>query len=137
MRKGRLKFTIPVKPVPQARPRFYVKYNRVKQFIGAYDTKRCKSFKEIIAWQAKKKAMEYGLKKPVTGPVSISLAFQMGENGRGYYTKRPDIDNLAKAVKDALRGVIYVDDSQIVESHLYKRYGKYCIKVGIEMLTEG
>lgn len=37
-------------------------------------------------------------------------------------TKRPDLDNLLKAVKDALRGIIYRDDAQIVNVNCYKRY---------------
>ena len=59
----------------------------------------------------------------------------MGENGKeGFHTKRPDLDNLAKAVKDALKGVIYADDSQIVEAHLFKRYGEPQVKVQIKSL---
>lgn len=34
--------------------------------------------------------------------------------------RRVDYDNLAKLVTDALNGVAYVDDSQIVESIIYK-----------------
>src|SRR3989304_3260779 len=30
------------------------------------------------------------------------------------HTKRPDLDNLVKAIKDALRGIVYHDDAQIV-----------------------
>lgn len=34
----------------------------------------------------------------------------------------PDIDKLQRAVQDALSGVVYLDDSQIVESLATKRY---------------
>ena len=34
--------------------------------------------------------------------------------------RRRDIDNVGKSVCDALNGVLYVDDSQIVELHLLK-----------------
>jgi Holliday junction resolvase RusA-like endonuclease len=126
-------FEINTKPVPQARPRFFVRDNGFKRFVGAYDPAKCKTFKEVIAWHAKIKAMECGLRRPVTGPISISLIFQMGRNGKEvYHTKRPDLDNLAKAVKDALRGIIYQDDSQIVEAHLFKKYGEQVIKIDVE-----
>ena len=38
-------------------------------------------------------------------------------------TCKPDMDNIVKAVADALNGVAYKDDSGIVETHVYKRYG--------------
>ena len=38
-------------------------------------------------------------------------------------TCKPDMDNIVKAVADALNGVAYKDDSGIVEAHVYKRYG--------------
>lgn len=39
------------------------------------------------------------------------------------HTGRPDLDNLEKAVCDACNGVVYRDDSQIVEKLSRKRYG--------------
>lgn len=38
------------------------------------------------------------------------------------YTKKPDVDNLFKGVTDALNGVIYKDDSQIVKATMHKEY---------------
>lgn len=133
-----LEFEINKKPVAQARPRFYVRHHGLKHFVGAYDPVKCKSFKEVVGWHAKIIAMEKGLKEPVKGPIAISITFQMGLNGKEvYHTKRPDIDNLAKAVKDALRGVIYHDDSQIVEAHLFKRFGEPQVKIKISTLNGG
>ena len=37
-------------------------------------------------------------------------------------TSRPDWDNLGKAVSDALNGVIYKDDGQVVSAHIKKIY---------------
>lgn len=133
----RLVFEIQTRPVPQARPRFFVRRHGNKNIVGAYDPKQCKTFKEVIAWHAKTAALRQGLRDPATGPISISLIFRMGRNGKDvYHTKRPDIDNLAKAVKDALKGIVYADDSQIVEAHLYKQYGGPEIKIEIHTLEE-
>lgn len=36
------------------------------------------------------------------------------------HTKKPDKDNLEKAVKDALTGIVWVDDSQVWSSQTFK-----------------
>lgn len=39
-------------------------------------------------------------------------------------TTRPDVLKLARAAEDALTGVLWRDDAQIVEEHLYKEWGE-------------
>jgi Holliday junction resolvase RusA-like endonuclease len=39
-------------------------------------------------------------------------------------TKKPDVDNIIKIVADALNGLAYHDDSQLVEVHCVKAYGE-------------
>lgn len=36
---------------------------------------------------------------------------------------KPDVDNLAKFVLDALNGTYYKDDSQVCQLFVHKRYG--------------
>lgn len=38
------------------------------------------------------------------------------------YTHKPDADNVAKAVLDALNGLAYEDDSQVQELVIIKKY---------------
>ena len=40
-------------------------------------------------------------------------------------TKKPDADNIAKAVCDALNGIAYKDDSQVVDLTVRKYYSKF------------
>jgi len=40
-------------------------------------------------------------------------------------TKKPDIDNIAKVVLDALNGVAYKDDTQVISLAVTKRYGPF------------
>ena len=37
-------------------------------------------------------------------------------------TKKPDTDNIAKAILDALNGLAYYDDAQICQLEVYKFY---------------
>lgn len=39
-------------------------------------------------------------------------------------TKKPDYDNIEKIISDALNGVAFYDDAQIVSSGLIKVYGE-------------
>lgn len=38
------------------------------------------------------------------------------------HTKKPDLDKLARAAKDALKGVVWTDDSQVTDLIARKRY---------------
>lgn len=42
--------------------------------------------------------------------------------GNIYPTKKPDADNVAKSILDALNGIAYDDDAQIVDLFIQKRY---------------
>ena len=41
-----------------------------------------------------------------------------------YPTKKPDIDNIAKCVLDALNKLAYRDDTQVVTLRMEKHYGE-------------
>ena len=41
-----------------------------------------------------------------------------------WHTNKPDIDNLQKAVKDALNGIAYRDDSQVCQVCARKQYAQ-------------
>ena len=44
------------------------------------------------------------------------------EEGKLYPTKKPDADNIAKIICDALNKVAYGDDTQIIELVVWKLY---------------
>jgi Holliday junction resolvase RusA-like endonuclease len=48
---------------------------------------------------------------------------QLMLNGEIRPTKKPDLDNVAKIVLDALNKLAYDDDSQVVELNITKHYG--------------
>lgn len=56
-------------------------------------------------------------------------------NGEILPTKKPDIDNIAKVVLDALNGLAYKDDTQVVSLEVGKFYSEEaCVKVYIHEL---
>lgn len=76
-------------------------------------------------------AAEMEGRPPLEGPVRLDLSFHMPEpksmpkRDRGKalpHVKKPDLDNLEKAVMDAANGVVVKDDSQIFRKDSTKRY---------------
>lgn len=54
------------------------------------------------------------LKAPLTGALHVKIEFHFHcRHPRPFHTQRPDLDNLIKAVTDALTGIVWVDDCQI------------------------
>jgi crossover junction endodeoxyribonuclease RusA len=76
---------------------------------GRFTTDRGRRNKEQIAWEAR--AQYRG--KPLAGPVAAEITL-FWQNGRNH-----DIDNI-KALLDALTGIVWEDDGQIVDLHTMK-----------------
>jgi Holliday junction resolvase RusA-like endonuclease len=84
------------------------------------------------------------------GPVAVSFTFRRarpkGHYGSGrnagtlkphaprFPTTAPDALKLARSLEDALTGVAYVDDAQIVDEMICKRYGPAGVSVEITQL---
>ena len=127
-------------PVPKQETQvFYNKYTRKRQGVTPPKTRRAKqTIREEISRQAPK--------HPFTGPLAIRIIF---------YQKRPksvpirkrkypwkntgDWDNFSKLVCDGCNKTVFLDDSQIVEAHVFLRYADDChprIIVSVEPLEE-
>lgn len=77
--------------------------------------------KDVRAWQEKvrrKAASEMEGRIPSNQWIEVELDFVLMHN------RRVDLDNLSKGVLDALKKVVYVDDSQIVHLLLHKHAGQ-------------
>ena len=74
-------------------------------------------WERLVRGAAQVQAEKYGL---IEGPVAVGLRFyllppkNLPKRKPAYPTKRPDLDKLARACLDALRGVLIRDDSQVV-----------------------
>lgn len=71
---------------------------------------------------------------PTSKPVKISIKLFRKYNP----TSRTfgDFDNQAKSVCDALNGICYLDDSQIIEAHVFKFQDKSNSRVEISISDE-
>lgn len=119
----KVKFTIPGIPVPKARPRVVKGHT--------YTPKKTKDYEALVKDVYSLTVGEYLGDSAIVA--TIDLYFPIPESyskskkqriaaGEIKHTKRPDVDNCAKAILDALNEVAYKDDAQIVESHITKHY---------------
>ncbi len=110
-------------PVPQARPRTFL--HRISGRYVTMNPKKTEAWKRSVYAQA----FEYRPRAPVEGPVHLALEFFLpkprGESGRdaSWAIQRPDLDNLMKAVMDALVAAgFFRDDALVVSLEASKRY---------------
>lgn len=127
-----LTITIPGQPQGKGRARaFKTKAGR----IGHYTPDKTRTYEGLIRTQALE-AMNGA--QPTQSPVSLvlDLQYQIPTSWPAWKqeaarsddiapTVKPDADNVAKAVKDALNGVVWLDDCQVVAVTIIKRYSNY------------
>ena len=114
-------------PIPKARARTVSNGRRT----WSYTPSNTKGWEDAIILQCKAKAPG----EPITGPLRIELYFSIPRVKawpRSY--PRGDVDNYVKSVKDALNGLFYVDDVQIISVFAAKSYSKNEGEIGVEIL---
>lgn len=125
-----IEFFVSMDPVAQGRPRF----STACGYARAYDPKKSREAKSYLQLAA---AEAMGQEVPLEGalrlwivvyrpaPKSVSqkkLREMLG--GKIMPTTKPDASNYQKLVEDALNGIVWRDDSQLVETRCIKRYGE-------------
>lgn len=129
--ENELIFEVEGEPVAQGRPRFSSK-NKVKRAI---DPPASRYYKMKVAHEAKNHKLAELIEGPVImyidicKPLTQELAKSKNKREAALSREilpiaRPDVDNYAKGIKDALNGILYKDDSQIVELTVRKYYAK-------------
>ena len=103
----KLKFSIPIEPIPQ--PRARVTRN------GTYQPAKIRAYKAIIR-KAALAAMNG--KPPMTGEVHCSI--RLYRKYKSTSRRFGDCDNLYKAITDAMNEIVYKDDSQITKCTVEK-----------------
>lgn len=127
-----MEFIIEGKPQGKARPRFSRKSGTV------YTPSKTKQYEKAIRTALLNRLYEELEDYDPAGYISIKVDayFPVPKSwnkakkasalaGDIYPTSKPDIDNIQKAVLDALNGVAYEDDKQVVRIVATKRYAEH------------
>ena len=130
-------------PVPKGRARYVRRGNH----ISTYTPEKTRTYETLIK-DAARQAM--GVSEPLETPVSLYLyirvpipasatkkRLQAIADGSEKPIKKPDASNVLKSVEDGMNGVVYKDDSQIVNIHVTKVFSSepgvdICVKECLE-----
>ena len=99
--EGVIRLFVPGDPVPKQSFR----YSRT----GGYTDPRVTAWQSAIQYHAEKENITLTKK-----PVKVRLLFLLKDR------RRRDLDNLSKAVLDALNGMAWKDDTQVTDLHIQK-----------------
>ena len=121
-------FHIPGQPVGKGRPRI----GRVAGHARMFTPEKTVSYESTVALFA---AQAMAGRPLLTGPVNLQMRVdfaiptswsqkkqRQAEAGMVFPTVKPDADNVAKAICDAINGVVWKDDVQVVDLTVRKRY---------------
>lgn len=127
-----VEFIIPGIPVPQARPRAgKIQRGRRKGKTIMYDPETSRDYKSYVSLIAKQHAPKTLLEGNLRAVIKFyrQIPKSTTKKDRIEYLAgiqrpivKPDIDNYSKSVLDALNGIIYQDDSQVVSLQADKFY---------------
>lgn len=131
-------FLVEGEPTGKGRPRFT---NTGKHVYTPYKTAQ---YEELVGLSYRNVAHGYCFKSPVR--VSIIACFKPPKRSKKIVqdmllntilpTKKPDVDNIAKIILDGLNNVAWLDDVQVVEMTVTKRYKEIpCVIVKIEEIN--
>jgi Holliday junction resolvase RusA-like endonuclease len=123
-------FTVYGEPVAKGRPRFSTR----GKFPVAYTPEKTKTYESEVGMMAKaamgaSKALEGALEAfiYVTFAVPASYSKKRTEaclKGFEFHTKKPDLDNVVKAICDGMDKIVFLSDAQITSIHATKVYGE-------------
>jgi Holliday junction resolvase RusA-like endonuclease len=119
-----MKFTIPGEPTGKGRP-------RVTKW-GTHTPEKTVLYENLVKLCYQDQCKEYA-EKPLVAHIEIYYGIPKSApkknikpmlEGKIRPCKKPDIDNICKIIFDALNGIAYKDDTQIVQLHATKFYGE-------------
>jgi crossover junction endodeoxyribonuclease RusA len=98
------------------------------------DNPNLKQWRQLVAYAAQPHAAG----GPLYGGVHVTLDFTLQRpkslpKRTSQHLKKPDIDKLARAILDALTGILFHDDSEVVRLEVTKRYAALDAAPGVRI----
>lgn len=133
-----VRLTIPGEPQGKGRHRAV----RRGDHIATYTPRKTKDYEDEVRFCYRQEygdLMAFAVDEPVSATIIAAFGIPKSTSKRRKVemmagmvlpTKKPDTDNIAKIVLDALNGLAYPDDKQVVELHVIKEYDlESCVTV--------
>lgn len=125
----KIEFEVPGEPRGKGRPRFS---NR-GGFVKTYTPKETAAYENLVRLTYREKCDHVAFEQGVAVDLRVIAYMQIPtsaskkkraqmQSGEIRPTKRPDSDNILKAILDGLNGVAYHDDAQIVDMQIRRFY---------------
>jgi Holliday junction resolvase RusA-like endonuclease len=138
-----ISFTVPGVPAPQG-SKTRTRWGGIRE-----DNPATRPWREAVTWEAvaamtsgepDSQSRVLGVRPPLDGPLELNVTFVFPRPKSHYGTGRnagtlkktapiwcatkPDVDKLVRAVADSMTGIVYRDDSQLVQVTAVKTYGQ-------------
>lgn len=122
-----IEFTVPGQPIGKARPRATSVNGRARM----YTPKTTADYEKVVASEAKPlfpEPLACAVRLRVVAffamPKSWSKRKREALEGQ-FHTQKPDADNVLKAIKDGLNDVAWIDDCQVCDARVVKRWARH------------
>lgn len=123
-----IQFTIPGEPVAKGRPRF-------RQNGFAYTPQKTANFEALVKWEYHRQTNGFKFADDAQLGMRVEAFFDIPKSkskraqrdmelGVIKHTKRPDADNVLKAIADGLNHIAYNDDSALCYVEVTKKYSR-------------
>lgn len=127
----KIKFTVPGNPFGKERPNFA----RMGQKVVTYTPQKTVNYETLVKWAYQQSAHGARFANRAMLDARIFMYFEIPQStskkerelmlkGVVRPIKKPDVDNAAKAILDALNKLAYRDDAQIVDHMVRKFYSE-------------
>jgi Holliday junction resolvase RusA-like endonuclease len=121
-----LEITVLGKPEPQGSTKAFIPkgWNRA---VITTDNRKLKPWRQDVATLAQIEMAATG-HEVTSGPVAVHMVFYFAKPKSAskkvvHKTTKPDADKLVRGIFDALTGIVFADDSQVVDHSAKKLFG--------------
>lgn len=136
-----IRFTVPGNPVGKQRPRFDSRSRRT------YTPEKTVGYENLVALMAGGSARGDMLQGPISMEIRVYFPIPKSTSKKRrkelaeekvWHTKKPDLDNVIKAISDGSSGIAFRNDSQISRITAVKYYSEDPrVEVKMEEMGEG